>query len=189
MVTDYHGKFDASIGYDLSIRGLLFVLYEQSNDQYYDPCAMSESQLNLPGGYYYVSPRFNDYASPYSDNYVSRWIWDFCIYYPSNWEYTATVPDYIDIFPYDFMAITPQSSYSISYTEWAPLLTTVTTYGIGLANDYASSWNYYKEGRGFSNGLAPIPGSEIYESPTTQSSVTQYELQIYFNLGLTIFCK
>ena len=35
VVTDYHGKFDASIGYSLSIRGLLFVLYEQSNDQYY----------------------------------------------------------------------------------------------------------------------------------------------------------
>jgi len=179
VVTDYHGKFDASIGYNLSIRGLLFVLYEQSNDQFYDPCTTYRTQLNLPSGYYYVSPLFNDYASPYSDNYVSRWIWDFCIYYPSNWEYTATVPDYIDIFPYDFMAITPQSSYSISYTEWPQPFTTVTTYGIGLANDYASSWNYYKEGGGFSNGLAPIPGPEVYESPTSQSSVTQYELQIY----------
>jgi len=186
VVTDYHGKFDVSIGYNLSIKGLLFVLYEQSHYQSYDPCAVtSGSRLILPGGYYYVSPLFNDYASPYSDNYVSRWIWDFCIYYSNGWEYTATVPDYIGLLPYDFMAITPQSSYSISYTEWAPPFTTVTTYGIGLANDYASSWNYYKEGGGFSNGLAPIPGPEAYESPTSQSSVTQYELQIYFNLGLT----
>jgi hypothetical protein len=76
------------------------------------------------------------------------------------------------------MAITPQSSYSISYAEWPQPFTAVTTYGIGLANDYLSSWNYYKEGGGVSNGLAPISGPEVYESPTSQSSVT-YELQIY----------
>ncbi|ADY01390.1 hypothetical protein VMUT_1185 [Vulcanisaeta moutnovskia 768-28] len=172
-ITDYGNGLDMSIGYKLSLRGLMFVLYEQTHDTYYDPCTVtSTGQLNLPGGSYYESPTFNDYGSPYSDSYISDWYYDFCIYYPSNWEYTATVPDYINLFPYEWVDVQPQSSYSLAYYEWTPPRSAITTYSMGIAIDYSSSWYWYSNGGRYGNGLAPISGPQVFSSPSSISSTT-----------------
>ncbi|MGC8608048.1 MAG: hypothetical protein ACP5L5_10885 [Vulcanisaeta sp.] len=170
-ITDYGNRLDVSIGYKLSLRGLMLVLYEQTHDAYSDPCRVtSTGQLNLPGGSYYESPTFNDYGGPYSDSYISSWYYDFCIYYPSNWEYTATVPDYINLFPYEWVDVQPQSSYSLAYYEWTPPRSAITTYSMGIAIDYSSSWEWYSSGGGYSNGLSPISGPQVFSSPSSTSS-------------------
>ncbi|WP_243666606.1 hypothetical protein [Vulcanisaeta sp. JCM 16159] len=170
-VTGYGDRLDISIGYRLSLRSLIFVLYEQLHDTYSDPCTItSTGQLNLPGGSYYESPTFNDYGNPYSDSYITNWYYDFCIYYPSNWEYTATTPDYINLFPYAWIDVQPQSSYSLAYYEWTPPRSAITTYSMGIAIDYSSSWEWYSSGGGYSNGLSPISGPQVFSSSSSTSS-------------------
>ncbi|GAB6945804.1 hypothetical protein JCM14467A_25860 [Vulcanisaeta sp. JCM 14467] len=175
VITAYGGKrIQISVAYSgLSLRGLTYLVYIQaSNDpalQLTDPCS-----TNLINEGYYESPTFNDIANPYSDNNVTYYYYDFCMWYPTQWQSTVSPRGHIIFYPGAWMYVQPALEDSAINS---PQNSMVSNPGMGIAIDAASSYEYYyKPGEDtfFYGPIASAPGSIT----VTSSSNYDYLLQL-----------
>ena len=175
VVTAYGGKkIQVSVAYSrLSLRGLTYLIYTQvGNDpglQLTDPCS-----TNLLSQGYYESPAFNDLAGPYSDNNVSYYYYDYCMWYPTQWQGTVNPGGHIIFYPGAWIYVQPALSDSAINS---PQTTLISNPGMGIAVDAASSYEYYYEpGQDtfFYGPIASAPGSIT----VTSSSNYEYLLQL-----------